>query len=243
MSCDEAVKRLRVLEEYTELGSGYEIALRDLEIRGTGNILGHQQHGFINAVGFDTYLKLLNEAISRLESEAPEVEIQPTKINLDLPAYLPDDYVPHSKQKLALYRKISRVTDTAELEQIAEELADRFGPLPKETQGLLAKTKLKLFATCLGMEALFISEGYCKLDFGRNFKYRLAPITNALEVIDGEKKILSLEPLSIIIRPLGKNKALEQITAALAAMSRESEKYLDKTCSGKNTESQEKKYL
>jgi len=225
---DEAIRRLRVLEEYTELGSGYEIAMRDLELRGTGNILGSQQHGFINAVGFDTYLKLLKDAIATLQSGRPKVEAAPAaKINLDLPSFLPDDYILDSKQKLALYRKISHVEDVNELEEIARELADRYGSLPSEALGLLVKTRLKIYASLLALEAVFISESYCKLDFGRKIKYRLAPISSVLKDIEGEKKILSLDPLSIILKPPTKSAALEKITAALARMSEKPAAYIE----------------
>ena len=227
---DEAIRRLRVLEEYTELGSGYEIAMRDLELRGTGNILGSQQHGFINAVGFDTYLKLLKDAIATLQSGRPKVAYAPAaKINLDLPAFLPDDYVLDSRQKIALYRKISHLEDVNELEETARELADRYGSLPCEALALLAKTRLKIYATRLALEAVFISESYCKLDFGRKIKYRLAPISSVLKDIEGEKKILSLDPLSIILKPPTKSAALEKITAALAGMSEEPANYIEES--------------
>ncbi len=216
---DEAIKRLRVLEEYTELGSGYEIAMHDLEMRGTGNLLGSQQHGFINAVGFDTYLKLLKEAISRLKNERPTADIAAAKITLDLPAFLPEAYVPDQKQKLSLYRKISAITDPADLDEAGEELADRYGPLPEEAVDLLDKTRLKIYASRLGMEALFISENYCKLDFGRTLKYRLAPITGILDQVEGEKKVASLSPPSFLIKPVSKRRALKQIIRALAEMS------------------------
>jgi transcription-repair coupling factor (superfamily II helicase) len=216
---DDAVKRLRVLEEYTELGSGYEIALHDLEMRGTGNLLGSQQHGFINAVGFDTYLKLLQEAISKLNDERPAADIVPAKITLDLPAFLPEAYVPDQKQKLSLYRKISAIKEPRELDEVAEELADRFGPLPEEAAGLLDKARLKIYASALGMEALFVSDTYCKLDFGRTLKYRLAPISRALERVEGEKKVASISPPSILIKPASKRLAFEQIIGVLAEIS------------------------
>jgi len=219
---DEAVKRLRVLEEYTELGSGYEIAMHDLEMRGTGNLLGSQQHGFINAVGFDTYLKLLKEAISRLKNESPEVDIAAAKVSLDMPAFLPEAYVSDQKQKLALYRKISAMAELPALNEVARELEDRFGPLPQEALSLLDKTRIKIYASGLGMEAVFISENYCKLDFGRTTKYRLAPISEILEQVEGEKKVTSLTPLSILIKPVSKRRAFEEILAALAEMSRRS---------------------
>ncbi|MBN2288941.1 MAG: transcription-repair coupling factor [Candidatus Glassbacteria bacterium] len=215
---DDAVKRLRVLEEYTELGSGYEIAMHDLEMRGTGNLLGSQQHGFINAVGFDTYLKLLKEAISKLKNEQPAADIAPARITLDLPAFLPDSYVPDQKQKLSLYRKISALTGPEKLDEVAVELADRYGPLPEEALSLLDKTRLKIYASALGMEALFISDSYCKLDFGRKVKYHLAPITMILQKVEGEKKVASLTPPSILIKPGSKHRALGQVISALAEM-------------------------
>ena len=238
---DEAVKRLRVLEEYTELGSGYEIAMRDLELRGTGNILGSQQHGFINAVGFDTYLKLLNEAISGLQQGRPAVETAAaTKINLDLPAFLPDNYVPDSRQKLSIYRKISRVNAPEELEAAAGELADRYGNLPYEAQVLLAKSRLKIYASRLRLEAVFISDSYCKLDFGRETRYRLAPVSGALEEVEGEKRILTVEPLSIFLKPPSKQIALEQITEALARMSDNPEMYFEKPAGSADADNESK---
>ena len=225
---DEAVKRLRVLEEYTELGSGYEIAMRDLELRGTGNILGSQQHGFINAVGFDTYLKLLREAIAAVKTEpSPAETAQTAKINLDLPAFLPDEYVPDSKQKLAHYRKISRITEPDEIEETAAELADRYGELPQEAQNLMAKTCLRVHASKLGMESVFISAGYCKLDFGREIRYRLAQVSLALERIAGEKKMVSLQPLAVILDTPDIRDALESITDVLAGMAADPERYVE----------------
>jgi transcription-repair coupling factor (superfamily II helicase) len=224
---DEAVKRLRVLEEYTELGSGYEIAMRDLELRGTGNILGSQQHGFINAVGFDTYLKLLNEAISAIRTEPTAAEKPAAKINLDLPAFLPDEFVPDSKQKLAHYRKISRITEPEELEEVAAELADRYGEPPGEARNLLAKTRLRVYAGKLGMESVFISGGYSKLDFGREIAYRLVAVSSALENIPGEKKMASLQPLAVILDTPEIGRALEEITSTLAKMASDPENYIE----------------
>ncbi len=225
---DDAVKRLRVLEEYTELGSGYEIAMRDMELRGTGNILGSQQHGFINAVGFDTYLKLLKEAIAAVRAEPlPAETAQTAKINLDLPAFLPDHYVPDSKQKLAHYRRISRISETTELDELAAELADRYGEMPQEAINLLAKTRLRVHASLLGMESVFIGDGYCKLDFGREIRYRLVQVSSVLEGVTGEKKVVSLQPLAIVLDPPDRKTAVEEITEALAAMASEPERFVE----------------
>jgi transcription-repair coupling factor (superfamily II helicase) len=228
MITDDAVKRLRVLEEYTELGSGYEIAMRDLELRGTGNLLGSQQHGFINAVGFDTYLKLLKEAIATIQTEPSAAETaQTAKINLDLPAFLPDDYVPDSKQKLAHYRRISRMAEPAELDEFAAGLADRYGELPVEAVNLLDKTRLRVYASQLAMESVFIGDGYCKLDFGRDISYRLVQVSAVLEGVQGEKKVVSLQPLAIVLNPPDRSIALKSITEALATMASEPERYIE----------------
>ncbi len=225
---DDAVRRLRVLEEYTELGSGYEIAMRDLELRGTGNLLGSQQHGHINAVGFDTYLKLLEETIERLRGDGrAEEQLPPAKINLDLPAFLPDSFVPDSKQKLALYRKLSKVRREEELEQIAAELADRFGPLPDEALHLLDKSRLRLYASRLRMEALFIADGFGKLDFGRTTRYRLAHLIQALEAVEGQKRVVSVEPPAITIKPRSGQGVLPQLLAALARMAAEPGRFIE----------------
>jgi len=117
--------------------------------------------------------------------------------------------------------------DRKTAEEIARELTDRYGSLPSEAYGLLDKTRLKIYASRLGLEAVFISESYCKLDFGRKIKYRLAPVSSVLKDIQGEKKILSLDPLSIILKPPAKSTAVEKITAALARMAEEPAVYLE----------------
>ena len=218
MLTDDAVKRLRVLEEYTELGSGFEIAMRDMEIRGTGNLLGTRQHGHINAVGFDTYMKLLRAAMAELQQDKEKKMFPAAKVTIDIPAYLPEDYVSDQKQKLTLYRKLAELENEAQVDDFAAEISDRFGALPEEAANLLLKTKIRIFATRIGMEAIFISSSFCKLDFGRNIKYRLQPLSAHLESIDGKKNILSMKPPAVMIEPGDKLKALEQITEALRNM-------------------------
>ena len=125
-----AQKRLRVIEEFTDLGSGFKIALRDLEIRGTGNILGAEQHGHIVTVGYELYCRLLEEAVMALKGEKVEETLE-TRISLPIEAYLPDDYVPDSRQKVAIYKKIAGLKDTAALKELREELQDRYGAIPE----------------------------------------------------------------------------------------------------------------
>ena len=112
MLTEEAEKRLRVIEEFDELGVGFKIALKDMEIRGAGNLLGPEQHGFIVGLGFDLYVKLLEEAVGELKGEAAEVEPEP-RLLTDWSAYLPDDYVPDEHEKLDLYRRLAEARDTS----------------------------------------------------------------------------------------------------------------------------------
>ena len=128
---EEARKRLKAIEEFTRLGSGFRLALTDLEIRGAGNILGREQHGFIEAVGFYLYSQLFREAVAELTGEKKKIRVEPSKIE----GSLPEDYIPSEKVRLSLYRRLFSLSeDTARL---AREMADRFGPLPEETKQLL----------------------------------------------------------------------------------------------------------
>jgi transcription-repair coupling factor (superfamily II helicase) len=138
----DSVKRLEALSEFTELGSGYRLATRDLQIRGAGNILGHSQSGHIAAVGIDMYLELLNETITKLKGEKVPLKIDP-EVNLNIQAYIPEDYVEDINQRLVLYRRIASVVEDYEAVDIEEELLDRFGKLPQQVGTLLEVARVK----------------------------------------------------------------------------------------------------
>ena len=140
-----AEKRLQAIREFTELGSGFQIAMRDLEIRGAGNLLGAEQHGHMEAVGYDLYCKMLNEAVKDLKGES-EGERFETSFDVDVDAYLPPSYVPNESQKLDLYKRIAAIETEEEREEMTEELIDRFGDPPKAVQNLLAITSLRTLA-------------------------------------------------------------------------------------------------
>ncbi len=150
---EEAEKRLRVIEEFDELGVGFKVALKDLEIRGAGNMLGPEQHGFIVGLGFDLYVKLLEEAVAELKGEAAEVRPEPRLVT-DWSAYLPDDYVPDEHEKLALYRKIADTREIAELDDITLELMDRFGQLPPAAIALVELRRLRMLGAVAGVESM-----------------------------------------------------------------------------------------
>ncbi|HUG37948.1 MAG TPA: transcription-repair coupling factor, partial [Candidatus Limnocylindrales bacterium] len=161
---ETAQKRLRVIEELTELGGGFKLALRDLEIRGSGNLLGAQQHGHIAAVGFDLYTKLLEEAVRELSGEPASTTVEPT-VTVDAEALLPDDYVSEVNQRLALYKRLADIVRTEEIDEIRAELADRFGPLPTAVEALLDVIGLRVQARALGVERVEARGGRAMLTF------------------------------------------------------------------------------
>ena len=158
---DDATKRLETIRDFTQLGAGYQIALRDLEIRGAGDILGAEQSGSIAAVGFDLYCKMLADAVSSLRGEKPKFEVsdQPIVIELPVPANLPDDYVTDGEQKVVLYKKLASVQTFEAVEEMRAELVDRFGKLPEESENLLAIVDLKLRARDLTIPSIRVKEG------------------------------------------------------------------------------------
>jgi transcription-repair coupling factor (superfamily II helicase) len=149
---EEAEKRLRVIE-IRRLGVGFKIALKDMEIRGAGNLLGPEQHGFIVGLGFDLYLKLLEEAVGGLRGAAAEVQPEPRLIT-DWSAYLPDDYVPDEHEKLTLYRRLADAREPSHIDDLTLEMRDRFGALPPPAVALVELRRLRL----LGREAQVESE-------------------------------------------------------------------------------------
>ncbi|PAD37475.1 transcription-repair coupling factor [Terribacillus sp. 7520-G] len=143
-----AEKRLQAIKEFTELGSGFKIAMRDLSIRGAGNLLGSQQHGFIDSVGFDMYSQMLTEAVEARKAGKPAEEIKPFEVDLDLDinAYIPESYIKDEKQKIDMYKRFQSCTSQEEIHDLREELIDRFGDYPEEVANLFHVTSLKMYA-------------------------------------------------------------------------------------------------
>ena len=131
-----ATKRLEAIREYAEFGAGFKIAIRDLEIRGAGNLLGAEQHGHLDAVGYELYIKLLNEAVLEEKGEKPPQKVECT-VTLRSDAYIPEKYVPYSAQRMGLYKRIALIETPEDRDDIIDELIDRYGDVPKPTQSLL----------------------------------------------------------------------------------------------------------
>lgn len=137
-------KRLQAIKDFTELGSGFKIAMRDLSIRGAGNLLGAQQHGFIDAVGFDMYSQMLSEAVSRKQGKNSQVEKTTVEIDLGVDAYLPETYVADQRQKIEIYKRIRELDSQEMLDELEDDLLDRFGEYPEEVAHLLTIGQIKM---------------------------------------------------------------------------------------------------
>ncbi|MBI3804919.1 MAG: transcription-repair coupling factor [Nitrospirae bacterium] len=148
MLTEEARQRLQAIQEFTELGSGFRIAARDLEIRGAGNLLGQEQSGQIAAVGFELYLKMIEDAVQRIKGVAVEKEIEPA-LQFQLSAFIPDIYIPDTYQRLSIYKRLSSCEEVEEIDAIRGELEDRYGPLPEPVVHLLQIIQLKTMAKAL----------------------------------------------------------------------------------------------
>ncbi|MCY0887843.1 MAG: transcription-repair coupling factor [Alicyclobacillaceae bacterium] len=148
-----AEKRLQAIKEFTELGSGFKIAMRDLAIRGAGNLLGAEQHGFINSVGFDMYSEMLAAAVKELRGEAVE-EQREVAVELSVDAYLPDEFIPDAAQKISMYKKFKFVHTPEQANDLEEELEDRYGDLPSPVRNLLDITRIKGYAGKCGVDQI-----------------------------------------------------------------------------------------
>lgn len=160
---EDAYERLRTIGESTELGSGFKIAMRDLEIRGAGNLLGEAQSGHIAAVGYDLYCQMVTEVVAEMKGETPEPEQSEIKIDLNVDAFLPDDYVPSEELRLEAYRKLATVHTDTELLDITTEWKDRFGPLPAPAQALISVATLRIECIRIGITEVLTNGNYIKI--------------------------------------------------------------------------------
>jgi len=221
----QAEERLQVLEHHTDLGSGYRIALRDLELRGAGNLLGGEQSGHVQAVGFDTYLRWLEETVRSLKQGDPGAgsreQFAPPDVTLDLPAHLPDSYVADDDAKLDLYRRLARAEQACEIQAVREELRDRFGPLPPEAERLLLVAELRALGGQVGLETVLIKGDEARLTFRRDAAPRLTGLQVALEAVQFEADVRRAVPLSLRLRRLGGESIGPGLVRALTAVLRD----------------------
>jgi transcription-repair coupling factor (superfamily II helicase) len=163
---DDARRRLRAIEEFSDLGSGFNIAMQDLDIRGAGNLLGAEQSGFITDMGYETYQKILSEAMEELGMETgisthrtQETYVEDCTIETDQPAFIPDDYIDITAEKIRIYKQLDALRDDREIDRLARQIADRFGSLPKEVDNLLYVVKIRNLGMESGFEKIIIKNG------------------------------------------------------------------------------------
>lgn len=157
-----AEKRLAAIREFTDLGSGFKIAMRDLEIRGAGNILGEEQHGHMEAVGYDLYCKMLNEAVKSLQGVSTAKDFD-TSVDIDINAYIPSSYIRNEALKLDIYKRIAGIETLEEYADMQDELIDRFGTMPKSVENLLSVAYLKATAHALDITDIKANRNEIKL--------------------------------------------------------------------------------
>jgi transcription-repair coupling factor (superfamily II helicase) len=216
-----AEERLQVLEHHTDLGAGYRIALRDLELRGAGNLLGAEQSGHVQAVGFDTYLRWLEEEVAGLKGEGAVGPLPAPEVVLDAPAHLPDAYVADHTSKLEVYRRLARVERPGEIPAIREELRDRFGPLPPEAERLLLVTELRALGALAGLETILVRGEEARLTFRRDAHPRMTGLTAALDAVQFAADVRRSIPLSLRLRRLGGEAIGPGLVRTLTAVARD----------------------
>jgi len=161
---EEAQKRLKALEDFSSLGSGFRIAMRDMEIRGCGNILGSQQHGHIVAVGYDTYTQLIQEAVAEIKGEPVKRIVLPV-FDVATDAHIPEQYVPSEVQKITLYKRIATIQSTEEADEIIEELTDRFGSPPAPVRRLVDVMRVRACGAELGVKKMAVTKNTLAAEF------------------------------------------------------------------------------
>ncbi len=197
---ETAQKRLEAIREFTEFGSGFRIAMRDLELRGAGNILGPEQSGQMSAVGYDMYVKLIEEAVREIRGElGEEVDIE-TRVELKVDAYLPQEYVRGEYQRIEIYKRIAAIDDRAARDDVEEELVDRFGDLPEPVVNLVAIAQLKALCSAMGIESVIRRAGQLVMKFSPHAKIDGARLFVALHDTDKRFVLAAQTPPSLLLR-------------------------------------------
>jgi len=222
---ETAEKRIEAIREFSELGSGFKIALRDLEIRGAGNLLGSQQHGFIASVGFELYMQMLSEAVQEAKGEAPAPRLE---VSVDLPvaAYLPEGYAPDRNQRIDLYRRLAAAPDRGKLEQVEAEIADRFGgPLPEAAGNLVRLAGVKIGCAEAGVQRIGMEGNLAMLMLADDRRLTPQMVRKLRQVLPAEIRIwialLNHDRVVVSLRKANTDQVfsrLEEVLEALASL-------------------------
>ena len=214
---ETADKRLHAIREFTTFGSGFRIAMRDLEIRGAGNILGAEQHGFLSTVGYDMYCKLMEETVREIRGEIGEAAALETRMEMPVDAFLPAEYVPSDVQRIELYKRIASVDSHETADDLAEEITDRYGDAPEQVALLLDIALLKAYCNKLGIDFVGYSPGQVKMRFAEGVAPDLARLFAAVNMADQRLVFSAKAPVSLVLRA-PKLPPKELLREALGAM-------------------------
>ena len=215
---EEANRRLKILEHHTELGAGYRIALKDLELRGAGNLLGPEQSGFVTAVGFDMYLRMLEEAVGRILRGDSGPKLQPADISVDVPSYLPDEYIAAQDAKLDVYRRLTHITDPEEIEALRSEVRDRFGVLPLPAEAFFSVALLRVLGGAAEIESILVRGNEARITFREHAVPRMKGISAAFHEVQFQAEVRRAHPLSLKLTRLGGAELLGGLVRALATL-------------------------
>ncbi len=215
----DAEERLKVLEHHSDLGAGYRIALKDLELRGAGNLLGAEQSGHAHAVGFDLYLRWLEETVRALRGQGGVEKPAPPEVVLDRAAHLPDDFVPDDDAKLDLYRRLARAATSGDIQELRDELRERFGPLPEPAETLLHMARIRALGAVLGLQHVLVRGDEARLTFREGAVPRLAGLTAALGDVQLAAEVRRTVPLALKLVRLGGEPLIPSLVRALKEVS------------------------
>jgi transcription-repair coupling factor (superfamily II helicase) len=200
----EASKRLRAIEEFSQMGAGFAISMRDLEIRGAGNLLGSQQSGHIATVGYELYCQLLEDAVRQVRNLPPKLSAD---VDIDLPveAYLPETYVPDLRHKIDLYRRIAKLNNAAEIEEVRAELIDRFGPLPDAAKRMLELAELRMDAAAWQISAISCDARFMILNYSnrRQIEQLAKTSTIPIRIVDHRRAYIPTEAYNMQVDAVG----------------------------------------
>ncbi len=194
-----AMKRLQVISDFTELGSGFKIAMKDMEIRGAGNLLGRDQSGEVYAVGFEMYLNLLNQAIERLTTSGWHAQDE-VLLELEYSGFIPDTYIKDAQTKMELYKKIASISSEDELTNVYGEFFDRFGPVPDEVNSLLSLAKIRIISNRLGIKSLKEKQGVLNVEFNSVNSVNIDKVLRLIKTSGGRVRLNPQNPNLLILQ-------------------------------------------
>jgi len=216
-----AMKRLQVISDFTELGSGFKIAMKDMEIRGAGNLLGRDQSGDVYSVGFELYMKLLNEAVEHLTKSKDYKEANEVLLELEYTGFIPDSYVSSLQTKMEIYKKVAAVQTKDELSAIEYELEDRFGPVPDEVYSLLSLAEVRIIAKKMVISSIKEKSGEIRIEFSTVSDVKIDKVLKLIKDSNGKVRLDPARPNTLILSAgkIGLKEKSEFIKEKLEALS------------------------